>query len=87
MSDDETKQGRLDVVRKALESEARLYRKLHDRKFEIACNFCHQLRSEVGKLIRGVSQDHRPIYICDACVRECVAVLEKQDEAKAEDGK
>ena len=40
--------------------------------FEIRCSFCGRLHTEVAKLIAGPG-----IYICDACVDKCVAVLDQ----------
>ena len=39
-------------------------------EFEMRCSFCGRLHTEVAKLIAGPG-----IYICDACVDKCVAIL------------
>ena len=38
----------------------------------LRCSFCHRPADEVESLVSGASA-----YICDACIAECVAVLEK----------
>ena len=39
-------------------------------EFEMRCSFCGRLHTEVAKLIAGPG-----IYMCDACVDKCVAIL------------
>ena len=39
-------------------------------EFEMRCSFCGRPHTEVAKLIAGPG-----IYICDACVDKCVAIL------------
>ena len=41
------------------------------RSFALRCAFCHRRAYEVERLVAGASG-----YICDACVAECVAVLD-----------
>jgi hypothetical protein len=38
----------------------------------LRCSFCRRSADEVERLVSGASA-----YICDACIAECVAVLEK----------
>jgi hypothetical protein len=38
----------------------------------LRCSFCHRSAEEVERLVSGASA-----YICDACIAECVAVLDK----------
>jgi hypothetical protein len=38
----------------------------------LRCSFCRRSAEEVGRLVSGASA-----YICDACIADCVAVLEK----------
>ena len=38
----------------------------------LRCSFCRRSAEEVERLVSGARA-----YICDACVTECVAVLEK----------
>jgi len=38
----------------------------------LRCSFCGRSADEVERLVSGASA-----YICDACVAECAAVLEK----------
>jgi hypothetical protein len=39
---------------------------------KLRCSFCRRSADEVERLVSGARA-----YICDACVTECVAVLEK----------
>jgi hypothetical protein len=39
----------------------------------LACSFCGKSKDEVDKLIAGPS-----VYICDACVRLCNEILDKE---------
>ena len=38
----------------------------------LRCSFCRRSAQEVERLVSGASA-----YICDACIADCVAVLEK----------
>jgi hypothetical protein len=38
----------------------------------LRCSFCRRSADQVVRLVSGASA-----YICDACIAECVAVLEK----------
>jgi len=38
----------------------------------LRCSFCRRSADEVGRLVSGASA-----YICDACIADCVAVLEQ----------
>jgi hypothetical protein len=38
----------------------------------LRCSFCRRSADQVERLVSGASA-----YICDACIGECVAVLEK----------
>jgi ClpX C4-type zinc finger len=38
----------------------------------LRCSFCGRSSDEVGRLVAGPS-----VYICDECIKTCVAVLEQ----------
>jgi hypothetical protein len=38
----------------------------------LRCSFCGRAATDVGRLVAGASA-----YICDECVTQCVAVLER----------
>jgi hypothetical protein len=38
----------------------------------LRCSFCRRSADEVRRLVSGA-----PAYICDACITDCVAVLER----------
>ncbi len=38
----------------------------------LRCSFCRRSADEVGRLVSGASA-----YICDACIADCVTVLEQ----------
>ncbi len=42
------------------------------RTFPLRCSFCRSRADDVERLVGGASG-----YICDACVAQCVAVLEQ----------
>jgi len=39
---------------------------------QLRCSFCGRDSDEVGQLVAGPT-----VYICDACIKACVAVLEQ----------
>jgi len=39
---------------------------------KLRCSFCRRSADQVDRLVSGASA-----YICDACIAECVAVLDK----------
>jgi ATP-dependent Clp protease ATP-binding subunit ClpX len=47
----------------------KIARRLSNR---LRCSFCGRSADEVNRLVSGGSA-----YICDACIAECVAVLDK----------
>jgi hypothetical protein len=40
---------------------------------KLRCSFCRRSADQVDRLVSGASA-----YICDACIAECAAVLEKR---------
>jgi ATP-dependent protease Clp ATPase subunit len=45
---------------------------LRPRPYRLRCSFCRRKADAVGRLVAGASA-----HICDACVTECVAVLQQ----------
>jgi ATP-dependent Clp protease ATP-binding subunit ClpX len=41
---------------------------------KLSCSFCGRDETKVSRLVAGGSA-----HMCDGCIAECVAVLEKQD--------
>jgi len=51
----------------------RAWPKVFRRVFpRLRCSFCRRSADEVERLVSGASA-----YICDACIADCVAVLER----------
>jgi len=42
------------------------------RQSKLRCSFCGRAADEVGRLVAGPS-----VYICDECIKTCVAVVEQ----------
>ncbi len=48
------------------------WRSAFRRLSRLRCSFCRRSDDEVGRLVSGASA-----YICDACIADCVTILEQ----------
>ena len=48
---------------------------------KLSCSFCGRDETKVSRLVAGGSA-----HMCDGCIAECVAVLEKQDTLEGNPG-
>ena len=49
------------------------------------CSFCHRTESGHGVKLISSPQDYGPVFICEACVAVCAAVLEDDLDAAEHD--
>jgi hypothetical protein len=48
---------------------------------KLTCSFCSRDETKVSRLVAGAST-----HICDSCIAECVAVLERQNNLQKNPG-